>query len=113
MQFPLVKKFSRRNKEIDITIDKKNGEESLDKKTFLTEIEKEQKEMLELLAAGVTRMNCDEEAVNIMQGIAGEPIRQLPQLFCEILLGRMIRRESGSGLRRGTAMHFQTFLKTR
>ena len=39
--------------------------------------------MLELLAAGITRMSVDESAVEAMQGIAGSPISKYPQLFSD------------------------------
>ena len=46
-------------------------------------VDKEQKDMLELLAAGVTRMNVDEDAVEAMKGIAGTTTSRYPQLLCK------------------------------
>ena len=44
---------------------------------------KEKKNVLELLAAGVTRMNMDNnEGVSVMQGFAGFPRNRLQQLLC-------------------------------
>ena len=45
-------------------------------------VDKEQKDMLELLAAGVTRMNVDEDAVEAMKGIAGTTTSRYPPLLC-------------------------------
>ena len=41
-------------------------------------VDKEQKDMLELLAAGVTRINVDEDAVEAMKGIAGTTTSRYP-----------------------------------
>ena len=57
--------------------------EDVKRKRKKQNVDKEQKDMLELLAAGVTRMNVDEDAVEAMKGIAGATTSRYPQLLCD------------------------------
>ena len=62
-------------------------------------VDKEQKNMLELLAAGVTRMSVDDVARETMQDIAGSPVNRYPQLFSDSD-GQLVWKEDKTGVRK-------------